>query len=116
MSLSTNLIKFKPIDPLAFFFNLLLFVASLSLLFIHKNLPNLVPLWYSKFWGESRLGKSEFLWLFPIFIACVLLINNTAAKLLVKDHAIIAKILVWTAFFISLILFYAFYKIVLLVV
>ena len=111
-----SLLRFlKPIDPLASLVNLLVFLASVALLVLHKNLPPQVPLWFSLNWGQMRLAPSSYLWLMPGLILIFFLISQLAAKKIGQGQIVLARILVWSTAFISLTFLLVLYKIILLV-
>ena len=106
-----------PVSLWAFVLNLLVFFASITLLLIHRNsLPPTLPLWFSKPWGAERLAQPLALWLLPSIILISLVLNNLIAKFLLKNHKLLALILVWAALLISLILLFPLYRILLVVV
>lgn len=112
----TKITLIKPVDILAYSLNIIILFSSLFLLFLHKNLPPLVPLWYSKAWGEERLAPPYSLWLIPLLTIAFFFLNNLLAKILVANNPVVAKILVWSSTFISLVAFFSLYKILLTVI
>ncbi len=88
------------------------FLSSLFLLLVYRGLAPQVPLFYSLPWGEKMLADRVWLWLLPIVSLTVFSLNLFLAGKLARDLAILSRILVWTATFVSLILFITLFKIV----
>jgi len=90
-------------------FNTPLFVISVTistagalyLYFNFSSLPNNVPLWYFRSWGEGRLTQREFLWLFPILSIGACILNQILATVFGKNYEILSRILVWSSLFVS---------------
>lgn len=114
---STNLKVYKPVDNFAFFINLFFLIFSIGLIFLHqKQIPSLIPFWFSKEWGVERLASKEFLWLIPGLIFLFFIGNNIISRIFAKNHFVIAKILVWASTFVALILIFSLYRIILVVI
>lgn len=111
MSLSTS-VKIKLVNLPALILSLFILIGSVLLVLSQTQLPPLIPLWYSRVWGESRLSTPETLWLIPFLIFGVLVINYLVAIFLVSKQPVLARILIWTATFVSFGLLYSLYKIV----
>lgn len=110
-----NLIN--PVSVWALLLNFFVLFSAIFLLLLHQNdLPPTVPLWFSQEWGNARLADPSFLWIFPSIIFVFLVFNNLVAKLLIKNHKILALILVWSALIISLTLLFPLYRILLVVI
>lgn len=113
----TNLKILKPVDTFAFLINLILLIISSGLIILHtKALPLQVPFWYSKQWGVDRLANSNALWLIPILILVVFILNNLLAKFLERNNPVVAKIIVWASSFATLIFAFSLYRIILVVI
>jgi len=52
-----------------------------------KYLPPLVPLWYTRPWGEAQLATPAWLWLLPISSILLILINFFLIRRLTKKNA-----------------------------
>lgn len=63
------------------------------ILFNYRHLPPLLPLWYSKPWGEERLASPYFLFIIPVSGLCVYLINIWVVKIIHLMHPIYARVL-----------------------
>lgn len=114
---STNSKVYKPVDNFAFFINLFFLIFSIGLIFLHqKQLPSLIPFWFSKEWGVERLASKDYFWLIPSLIFLFFICNNIIAKAFAKNHFVIAKILVWSSTFVALILVFSLYRIILVVI
>lgn len=69
--------------------NLLIIFSGLTILFIKKeSLPRLVPLFYSRPWGEEQLAPNKYLFLLPIFSLIIFLFNHQIVKILLKKEEI----------------------------
>ncbi|HEY4695214.1 MAG TPA: hypothetical protein VIH52_04625 [Candidatus Nanoarchaeia archaeon] len=106
----------NPIDFLAALINLVVLGVSVVLLLTHQNLPSLVPLWFSKVWGQERLSEPVNLWLIPGLILAFFVISNVFGKALGANYPVLAKIFVWSSAFISIVFLLALYKIILIVI
>jgi hypothetical protein len=107
---------FKPVDISALLINLLVLGSGVVLIISHPNLPPKIPFWFSKPWGVGRLAEPYYLWLLPTLILIFFLASNLVAKLITKNHPILAKILVWSATLISTVFLLTLYRIILVVV
>lgn len=66
-------------------FNLLIiFVGLLVLIIKSHQLPTLVPLFYSRPWGEEQLAPSSFLFLIPSFSLVIYIFNLFFSRLLLN--------------------------------
>lgn len=63
-----------------------IFLGVFFAAFKFSALPNQVPLFYSRPWGEDQLAPKVFLFLIPACSLTVFLINLTTVKLLVKNN------------------------------
>lgn len=114
MSKFTLLNPLKHPDSVLLSVNILVIVFSALLILAHKNFPPLIPLWFSQTWGLERLASPTYLWIIPGLGFIFLLINQFFAQLVRSERPVLARILVWTSFFITLILFFSTYRILLL--
>lgn len=72
-------------SSLVFWINLFLILIDIALIFWKKNLlPDQVPLFYSRPWGEEQLVTNLFLFLLPILSFVVLLVNNLFSIIFLK--------------------------------
>lgn len=90
----------------------LIFFSSLFLLLVYRGLPPEMPLFYSRPWGQTMLANRIWLWLLPALSLAVVTLNLLLAGKLAKELAILSRILIWTAAFVSLILTITLFKIV----
>jgi len=75
--------------------NLVLIVFQITLLiFKFNSLPNQVPLYYSRPWGEGQLASATSLFLLPTFSIIILLLNNLIATLFFKSIPLFSRLLV----------------------
>ena len=102
----------RPISLAALSINFFFSLGGFWLLFAkYPLLPPMVPLWFSKEWGASRLGAPSWLWLIPISSLSILFLNNILA-VLIKKQTVVATILVWFATIFSLISVYSLYRLI----
>lgn len=106
--------KIFPVNYYAALFNLITLSLMVVLIIIHKNLPPVLPLWFSLSWGLDRLASPIFLWLLPASVLVFFVVSHVSSKLLTPTHAVLAQILVWTTAFLSLVFLLSTYKIILL--
>lgn len=71
---------------------LLIFLQTLFLLLVYRALPNQIPLFYSRPWGESQLAAKFFIWLLPGLSTFFFLINLVLVKKN-AEYQILARIL-----------------------
>ena len=87
-----------------------LMVAAILIIFPH--LPERLPLYYSLMWGEGQLASHSQFYLLPGLIATLTLLNLTLAKQLHQSQKLFKDILLFSTLLLSLILSFAFLKIV----
>lgn len=80
-----------------------------------SSLPPEVPLFFSRPWGKEQLGQRWQLILLPIFSLIIAIINTLLAAVFIKEERLLARLLVWTAVIVGLVLAVALIKIGLLV-
>ncbi len=110
-----NLIRIiKPSNLPASISTFLIVVFSLYIIFVNKDtLPPEIPLWYSKVWGEQRLASQEWLWIIPVLIILVFIVNQIIVKLL--DSKGLIKVVTWSSVVFGIIISYSLIRILLLV-
>jgi hypothetical protein len=65
--------------------NLFLIASGLLLIFLRRNaLPEQVPFFYSRPWGQEQLAERDFLFLIPLFSFLVFLLNYYLSFILLK--------------------------------
>lgn len=90
-------------------------VASGGLLAVFwAKLPPLVPLWYSRPWGEDQLARPVWLWVIPAIVV-VLGMGGEVIKRLLKD-AVLETLLAWAIAGAQIILTVGLARIIILVV
>lgn len=108
---------FFPVSWWAFSLNFLVLIVAVFLILLNRqDLPPVLPLWFSKPWGSERLASPFFLWLLPLIILFLLLLNNILARILVSKHRVLALLLVWSGLIISLIILFPLYRILLVII
>lgn len=66
-----------------FFLNLAFIVVGIVVILIERtNLPQKVPLFYSRPWGNEQLVSKDFLFIIPLFSLIILLINYLISRFL----------------------------------
>lgn len=108
----------KQITPVNFYaaiFNLIIIILMVFLITFHKNLPPMVPLWFSYNWGLDRLANPISLWILPALVLFFFITSHIISKLVSVKHGILSQILIWTTAFLSLVFLLSVYKIILLV-
>lgn len=78
------------------------------------KLPPVVPMWYSRPWGEDQLARPVFLWAIPA-IVLVLGVGGEAIKGFLKD-AVLKTLLAWAVVAAQIILTAGLARIIMLVV
>ncbi len=65
--------------------NLLVIAADLLLIFVKRSrLPEQVPLFYSRPWGQEQLAAKDYLFLIPLFSFLVFILNYYLSLILLK--------------------------------
>ncbi len=93
--------------------------ALISILLITlnwKQLPPLVPLWYSRPWGIDQLAKPIFLFLLPISSICIYLINTLLSMYVTAEYLIFTQSIFLSSLIVSIVSFIAVIKIIYLVI
>lgn len=78
------------------FFRWNIFLISLQFTYLfwrYPNLPNQIPLYFSRPWGESWLAPLPFIFLLPSFSLITLLVNSSIALLIHRQWSLLAKLL-----------------------
>lgn len=79
-----------------------LLVPLLYLAFKYSHLPNQLPLFYSRSWGEKQLAGKEMMFILPLGTMIILLVNFGLAKLFFTQERLLGRIVVWTSVAVSL--------------
>lgn len=87
-------------------------MITLFVLFFGENLPPKLPLFYSLPWGENQLGNHQQFLIIPGVIALITLLNLILSWQLHSSQLFFKKILIYSSWLISLILFITFLKII----
>lgn len=82
----------------------IIFIAFqlLFLIFRFNALPDQIPLYYSRPWGEPQLASTASLFLLPTFSIVILLINHLLATFFIYNIKIFSRLLILTSFIFSL--------------
>lgn len=65
--------------------NLLLIASDLMIIFLKRaSLPEKLPLFYSRPWGEEQLAHKDFLFLIPLVSLVILVLNYYLSLFLIK--------------------------------
>ncbi len=107
-------------DRLLFWF-FILTVAAILIQFallgvVWKKLPPLIPLFYSKPWGDDILTKPLLFWLLPGFSLLVLILNFFFSIVVSGDNKFLNRIFAFASLFVSLAILFDIFKIITLLV
>lgn len=91
----------------------LLMIAAFLLKFNH--LPPQIPLFYSRLWGEDQLSDTWLIFLLPIFMTLLIVINNYIFKKYYSDNELIKKMFYYFDLFLIFSFTLIFIKIVFLI-
>ena len=109
---STKLIRI--VNQPASFLTIGLALFSFFLVYINMDrLPPEIPLWYSKIWGEQRLVNQDLLWVTPILILIIFVVNQFIANILASKGLV--GIISWSSMVFGVLITYALMRILLLV-
>lgn len=107
-------------DKFLFWFFILTVSAILLQLvligFSWKNLPPLVPLFYSKPWSNDILAKPIFLWILPGFSVLILVLNSFLSIMVSGENKFLNRIFAFASLFVCMAILFGVYKIITLVV
>ena len=59
----------------------------------YGSIPEQIPMFYSKPWGEDQLGESWMIFLIPVLLIMFVLVNVYIKKKFTSDNEFIGKIL-----------------------
>ncbi|MFC1647054.1 hypothetical protein ACFL1A_02090 [Patescibacteria group bacterium] len=91
------------------------FLCVLIIIWQYQNLPNLVPLWYSRPWGADRLAVAYWIFILPGLSLAIHIVNLFITTYISPTHTVFNKILFISSIFTSSILNFAAVKIIFLV-
>lgn len=75
----------EKILPKLFSANLLVIAADLLIIFVKRSvLPEQVPFFYSRPWGQEQLATKDYLFLIPLFSFLVFILNYYLSLILLK--------------------------------
>lgn len=80
-----------------------------------NQLPPQLPLFYSRLWGEDQLVDSWLIFLLPVFLNLLFVINNYIFKRFYSDNTLIKSIFYYLNLFLILSFTLIFIKIVFLI-
>lgn len=115
---SNSILKKLVLPHNLFSFSFFLTIASLIVsLVVQEQLPQKIPMFYSRPWGDEQLADKNFLFLLPIFSLFVTAINLFIAKTFQKkDDFFISGLCGFFSVFFSLITMVSLIKIIALVI
>jgi len=112
---SESAIKDKLILACIFIWFFLLITNAVFVFLNLKNIPNLIPLFYSRAWGDLQLARKEFIFIPLIGAVIIGLANFTLAVSLHKTDKVNSYILSSTASLLAILATYTCYNIIVLV-
>jgi len=92
----SSLGKFWQNRVYSLFFRWNLFIVSFQFFYLfysYSKLPDQIPLYFSRPWGESWLAPSHMIFLLPSFSLIIILINSTIAMLIHRQWSLLARLL-----------------------
>lgn len=81
-----------------------------------RNLPPVIPLYYSLPWGEEQLSKPYEIFIIPLSLSVFFLISLTFSSIFLRKMKFYAKLLLWSTNIIALLGLIAVFRIILLVI
>jgi hypothetical protein len=113
------ILKQIPKEELIFWpviFSFVLFLGSVLLtVFKFASLPQKIPLFYSKPWGQERLAGKEFIWLLPSILLLLIIANTVLAKIFVSRINFLAQMVAVSLSILSILTFFTLLRIIILV-
>ncbi len=102
---------------LFFRWNILLIIIQFVYLFwSYQNLPNQVPLYFSRPWGESWLVPVFMIFLLPSFSLIIILLNSTISLLIHQKWPLLSRLLLAFSLVFTILSTVALYQIINLVI
>ncbi len=100
--------------PIRIFFVILLAIfVLLGIKF--RNLPPVVPLYYSLPWGDEQLVSSYYLFILPSSLILLFILNYLVSKFITSTEILLVQILMWATTFSAVLSFVSLVNIILLV-
>lgn len=72
-------------------------ISAVALVWVWRDLPPKIPLWYSKPWGVERLAHPVFLFVVPITALIIYGINRAMLTQTAGDHPLFGRVLSLTS-------------------
>ena len=94
---------------------ILLLLQFLAIAFFYKYIPPQIPIFYSQPWGQEQLADKKLIFLFPIQLILLLIINYFLAALFFLKEKLLAKFFIFGVSLVAVLLSIAFFKILSLV-
>lgn len=91
------------------------FMMILAVLFKFTSLPPQIPLFYSRPDGEAQLGEWWFIFLIPLLMNLLYILNVYLQKKFFSDNAFVIRFLYYFKLFVVIVLTIIFLKIIFLV-
>lgn len=93
---------------------LVVIISFVYLAFRFSLLPPEVPLWYTLPWGKSQLAPSIYLWLIPISLSVIFILDFFLAISIFKTEKFLINLLTWEGLLISLLGLFTEWRIIIL--
>lgn len=97
-------------------FLLIMGISFIVLAIAFKRLPPSIPLYYSLPWGEEQLARPADLFIIPLSVMLIFLLNLTLSMTFLKKDDFLTQFLMWSSCLIALVGAISIIKIILLVV
>ena len=102
ITLWKELMSNKTIYTTTLISHIIILVSILIIALFWKQLPPLVPLWYSRPWGNDQLANPVFLFLLPVGAFMWNIVNTLVSIHFIKEHLVFSQILFFTSILISI--------------
>ncbi|OGH15050.1 MAG: hypothetical protein A3G66_02780 [Candidatus Levybacteria bacterium RIFCSPLOWO2_12_FULL_39_17] len=76
----------------------LILTQTILILILFKQFPPLIPILNSQPWGTERLFSSSIVFLLPLFLTAIFILNNSLSAIYYKKSILIARILSFNSF------------------
>ena len=93
----------------------LIFLQFLAIAFFYKYISPQIPIFYSQPWGQEQLADKKLIFLFPIQLILLLIINYFLTALFFLKEKLLAKFFIFGVSLVAVLLSIAFFKILSLV-
>lgn len=94
---------------------ILLLLQFLAIAFFYKYIPPQIPMFYSRPWGQEQLADKKFIFIFPLQLLLLLIVNYFLSAFFFLKEKLLSKFFIFGISLAAVLLSAAFFKILSLV-